>query len=101
MRRVLLRAAMPQAQGLPHSPYAVPHGTPGPRRARHRGPVPPRAQRRGRLPSWWSRHRGARAIPRHAPEFRPLQPARAPPRLPSHSISRQKTPQKGCASARP
>jgi hypothetical protein len=37
------RLAPRLAQRLTHSPYAVPHNTPGPRRARHRGPVPSRA----------------------------------------------------------
>lgn len=76
------RAAWPVIvpQGLlPHCPYAVPHNMPGPRAARHRGPVPPRAQRLGRVPTWWARNRGARSIPRHAPELRPAKPARAPP----------------------
>lgn len=93
----------PRAQpgSLPHSPYAVPHNTPGPRRARHRGPVPPRAFRLGRFTPWWTRNRGPRAIPSQAPKLRPARPARAPPLPLPHPISRQNTPQPGCASARP
>ena len=94
-----LRAPAASRPLPPRAP--VPHSTPGPRAARHRGPVPPRAYRRGRIPTWWSRHRGARAIPRHAPELRPPHPARAPPIPPATPISRQKTPQPGCDHARP
>jgi hypothetical protein len=79
------------AQPLPHSPYAVPYGTPGPRTARHRGPVPARRHRRGRLPLWWDRNRGARAIPRQAPTPHPAQPARAPPHAyPPPSVTKQR-----------
>lgn len=81
----------PRAQpgSLPHSPYAVPHNTPGPRRARHRGPVPPRAYRLGRFTPWWTRNRGAKAIPSQAPKPRPASPARAPPLpIPLPSVSK-------------
>ena len=94
LERLALR--LPQAAPRPaHAalpPRApVPHCTPGPRAARHRGPVPPRAYRIGRIPTWWSRHRGARAIPRHAPERRPAPAARAPPRaLPLPSVTKKR-----------
>ncbi len=84
-----------------HAPLFDPHGVPGLPTARHRGPVPARAYRLGRFPLWWARNRGARAIPRHAPELRPAKPARAPPGATPIPISRQNTPQPGCASARP
>lgn len=79
LARIARRAPQGGVRRLRHSPYAVPHNTPGPRTARHWGPIPPRACRLGRLRIWWARNRGARAIPRHAPEFRPAKPARAPP----------------------
>ena len=89
------------ARRLRHSPYAVPHNTPGPRTARHWGPIPPRAYRLGRLRIWWARNRGARAIPHPTPELRPTHPARAPPRPAPSPISRQNTPRTGCDDSRP
>ena len=88
-------------QRLRHSPYATPYGRPGPRTARHRGPVPPRARRLGRFTAWWSRNRGARALPSDAPDPRPDQPARAPPSARQIPSAAKTHPQKGCASARP
>ncbi len=80
-----------QAHPIPRLPLFDPHGIPGPTTARHRGPVPPRAYRLGRFPLWWSRHRGARAIPRHTPELRPPHPARAPPRArPLPSVTKKR-----------
>lgn len=87
----LFQAPRPLAHQLPHSPYAVPFGTPGPRTARHRGPVPARAQRLGRFPLWWSRNRGARARPIHARAPRRTQHARAPPRpVQTPSVTKQR-----------
>jgi len=87
-----LHAARAEARPIPRLPLFDPHGVPGLTTARHRGPVPPRAYRLGRFPLWWARNRGARAIPRHAPELRPAPPSRGPPQAPRTHQSRKNAP---------
>jgi hypothetical protein len=98
--------AFPALRGTPSHPApAAPHGrpchrTPASRAARHGGPVPARRLRIGRIATWFASHHGATTLPGRLRAILSL-PARAPPHAHPAPISHQKTPQPGCASARP